>query len=685
MKRYDSSNIRNVAFLGHQSSGKTSLVESIYYVTGGTTQKGEVDKKTSVSDYLADEQKRGGSIQTAVVPVYYKDDKINLIDLPGSDDFVGEVIGATKVVKGAVLVIDGSVGVQMGTVKAWNRLRHAGTPFFIFINKMDKEGANIDQLLDDIQKQLGKEAIPFTYPLGHAASFDGYANVIDMTVLKDNGVKTEEAELFGDKKAKFESLRGAIEEAVASTSDELLEKYFETGELSPEEIKSGLREGVLKGELVPVLVGSAAKNIGVKVLLDMFIDYLPKPNELHPLEAHDENGHEVEVKTDVNEPTSAFVFKTIVDPYAGTINLVKVNSGVLKSGDEVETNNGNTFRISTLYTMTGKNLVAVDEVPAGDIGAVTRLDGVSTGMTLSSTKNPITYKPTHFPTAVIYKAIVLKSKNDESKIGPALAKIQLEDPTVDVKRNNETRQQLIGGVSSTQLDYILDKLKTLYKIDVDVEPMKIVYRESIKKTAEAEGRYVKQSGGSGFYGVVTMRFEPAEENCFAEEVFGGAVPKNYFPAVEKGFYEAVKTGPLAGFPVIGVKAVLTDGKYHPVDSNEQAFKMASILAFKNAYKNCNPIILEPIMRVKISADVKYTGDIMSDLNTRRAKIQNIEEGDHGTQSIEALVPEAEIIDYVSILNSITQSSGYFNREFVDYEEVPSYLVDKIIKENKIGE
>ena len=336
-----------------------------------------------------------------------------------------------------------------------------------------------------------------------------------------------------------------------------------------------------------------------------------------------------------------------------------------------------------LYSVCGKTLTSVTEVHAGDICAITRLEKVSSGMTLSNPKAICIYKPVKYPTAVIFKAIVLANKNDESKIGPALAKMQLEDPCVEVKRNTETKQLLLGGVSQSHIQFVIDKLKTTYKVDVTTEQMKVVYRESIKRTAEGDGRYVKQSGGSGFYGVVKMRFEPAEESAFAEEVFGGAVPKNYFPAVEKGFYEALNAGLLAGFPVIGVKGILVDGKYHPVDSNEQAFKMAGILAFKDAYEKCSPIILEPIMRIKVNVESRYTGDVLSDLNTRRARIQNIEEKEHGNQEIEALIPEAEIIDYATQLKSLTQASGFFNREFVDYEEVPEYLKEKVIRDNKV--
>ena len=684
MAKYDAKHIRNVAVLGHQGSGKTSLVEALAFVSKLIPQKGEVEKKNTLSDYSPDEQKRGSSIQTAIVPLEYKEHKVNLVDIPGNDDFISEVIGVTGIVKGAVLVIDASVGVQVGTIKHWNHLRKKGVPTFIFINKMDKEDVDFELLVEEIREKLGKNVISFCYPLGHDKSFDGFANVVDLKAHVYNGKECVEAEIYPDKRAKVFELHNTIVEEVAKTDDVLLEKFFNGEQFTEEEIHKSLRIGVLNGELVPLIVGSAAKNIGIQTLLQMFIDYLPNPCDLKPLEAHDENGKEITRATSPEEPFSAYVFKTVVDPYSGTINIIKVCSGVLHVGDEVYVN-GSTQRVSMLYSMTGKKLDSISELSAGDIGAITRLEKVASGDTLSSPKAITIYKPVKYPTAVIFKAIVLKNKNDESKLGPALAKMQLEDPCIEVKRNNETKQLLLGGLSSSHIDFALEKLKNLYKIEVSTEPMKVVYRESIKAVAEGDGRYVKQSGGSGFYGVVKMRFEPAEENCFDEEVYGGAVPKNYFPAVEKGFMEALGSGLLAGFPVIGVRGVLVDGKYHPVDSNEQAFKMAGILAFKDAYMKCKPIILEPIMRIKVNIESRYTGNVLSDLNTRRAKIQNIEEKDNGIQEIEALIPEAEILDYVTQLKSLTQASGFFNREFVDYEELPSYLVDKVVKENKISE
>ena len=678
----ETKDIRNVVILGHQGSGKTSLVESIAFTAKAIPAKGEVEKKNTISDYTAEEQKRGSSIQTSIIPLTFDNHKINLVDIPGNDDFISEAIGVTGVVKGAVLVIDASVGVQVGTVKHYKLLKKKGVPTFIFVNKMDKEEVDFEFLLEEIREKLGKNVISFCYPLGHEKSFDGFANAVDLKAHIYNGKECVEAEIYPDKRDKIFELHNTIVEEVAKTDDVLLEKFFNGEQFSMQEIRDSLRIGVLRGDLTPLIVGSATKNIGVQTLLNMFVRYLPEPNDLKPLEAHDENGKEKVVPTSVSEPFSAYVFKTIVDPYTGTINLLKVCSGVLHVGDEVYIN-GETQRVSMLFTMCGKKLDAVNELIAGDIGAVTRLEKVKSGDSLSSPKAITIFKPVKYPTAVIFKAIVLANKADENKLGPALAKMQLEDPSLEVKRNNETKQLLLGGLSDSHIKFAIDKLQSVYKINLTTEKMKIIYRESIKGVAEGDGRYVKQSGGSGFYGVVKMRFEPAEENVFEEEVFGGAVPKNYFPAVEKGFFEALQSGLLAGFPVIGVKGVLVDGKYHPVDSNEQAFKMAGILAFKDAYMKCRPIILEPIMRVKINIESRYTGNVLSDLNTRRARIQNIEEKEGGSQEIEALVPEAEITDYVTQLKSITQASGFFNRQFEAYEELPDHLKDRVIAENKL--
>ena len=682
---YTSENIRNIAILGHQSCGKTSLVEALALAAGAIKEKGSVEKKTTISDYLAEEQIRQSSVSASIVPVEYHDHKVNLIDLPGNDDFVGEILSVTRLIKGAILVIDASSKVEVGTIKHWNILRKKNIPTIIYINKMDKENVNFEDIMTDIRTKLGKNAVAFTYPIGHDKGFDGFVNVVDMKARRYNGKECVDDEIHADKRAKVYELHNTICEAVASTNEELLEKFFDGEELTRQEIHAGLRQGVLGGELIPVIVGSALNNISVHTALDMLIDYLPSPADLKPYTVTTENGEVVERKTVDSEPFSAYVFKTIVDPYAGIINILKVNSGILKLGDDIYCpQTGKTEKVGALFTLFGKNQISVQEVHAGDICAITKLQGIRSSYTLCSPKNVVSYKPVKYPTAVIFKAISPKNKADEDKLSQVLQKMMTEDPTIEVKRNAETKQLLLGGAGNSHLQYILDKMKNTYKVDLSTEEPKIIYRESIKGSATGDGRYIKQSGGAGFYGVVQMKFEPDKESSFHEEIFGGAVPKNYFPAVEKGFFEALQQGLLAGFPVIGVKATLLDGKYHPVDSNEMAFKMAAILAFKDAYNKCQPIILEPIFKITINVSGDYIGDVLSDLNTKRGKIQNMNDLGGGDQEIVALVPEAEILNYATELKAITQSRGFFNREFYGYEEVPQYLRDKVIADNKLN-
>lgn len=674
----EGNNIRNIVVLGHQGSGKTSLVEALYATASGRA-KGTIEKGNTVSDYLPEEKERLSSVRLSIVPVEFQDCKLNFIDIPGNDDFIGEAISAIHVVKGAILVIDAGNGIEVETVKHWNMLRKRNIPTIIYLNKMDKDGVHFESLLEDIRQKLGKNAIPFSYPMGHNDKFDGFVNVVTLKARKYNGTTCEDAQIYEDKRMKVFELHNTMVEAVAQTSEELLDKFFNGETLSNEEIRRGLRTGVLNGELIPVVVGSAIKNIGIHTMLDMLIGYLPNPSDLNPIIGEDEAGNSLERKTTDDEPFSAFVFKTIVDSYAGVTNIFKINSGMLKTGDEIYVPNiKKTFTVNQLFTLCGGRQTAVSTLHAGDIGVINKMEGIETSMTLCAVKNRILYKEIEFPTAVYYKALITKSKNDDDKLGTVLNKIMLEDKSIEVKRNIETSQLLIGSLGLGHLNYILDRMKNSYKLEVSVADCKVVYRETIKSKASGTGRYIKQSGGSGFYGVVEMEFSPSEENCFTEEVFGGAVPKNYFPAVEKGFYEACEKGLLAGFPVIGVRACLKDGKYHAVDSNELAFRMAAILAFKDAYMKCNPTVLEPIIKVVVTVHSDDVGSILSDLNSRRAKIIGMDINSVKDQKITALVPESEILEYVNDLKSLTQGSGYFNREFYSYEEAPAYIQSKII-------
>ena len=672
-------NIRNIVILGHLQSGKTTLAETLYAAATGN-QKGSVDAGTSISDYTPEEKSRKSSVHSAILPLEYKGTKINLIDCPGSDDFITDTISAISVVKGAVLLLDASKGVEVGTVKHWNFLRKKNIPTIIYVNKMDKPDVHFDKLMDDIRTKLGKNAIPFCYPMGHNDGFDGFVNCVTLTARKYNGKECEDAEIYPDKRAAVFELHNQMVEAVAETSEELMEKFFMGEQLTREEIQDGLRKSVLASDLIPVLVGSAIKGIGIHTLLDMMMDYLPNPQDLNPIEGVDMNGNPVERKTLDEEPFSAFVFKTMVDPYFGTANVFKVNSGKIKVGDTVHVSKlDKDIQVSQLNVVTGAKMTSVSELTAGDIGCIVKADGVENSMTLSAPSSKIAYPEIEYPTAVYYKALLTSSKSDEEKLGNVLAKICLEDKSIEVKRNPETNQLLIGTLGISHLSYLLERMKNTYKLNLTTEDSKIVYRETIRASATGNGRYIKQSGGSGFYGVVEMEFKPAPENTFTEEVFGGAVPKNYFPAVEKGFFEACEKGLLAGFPVIGVHAILKDGKYHPVDSNELAFKMAAILAFKDAYMNCKPVILEPIIKITVTVEADMVGDIISDLNQRRAKVTGMDVNSRGNQKITALVPESEIQEYTNDLKSLTQGSGFFVREFSNYEPMPQALQDKLLK------
>lgn len=675
--------IRNIAVVGHQGSGKTTLVEALAYVGKLIDRKGSIETKNTISDFLDDEKKRQTSLSASIIPLEYKDYKFNFIDLPGNDDFVYELLGVSRLIKGAVLVIDATKGVQIGTIKNFKNLKKHGVPIFIYVNKMDREDIDFQKLTDEIQRELSKNCVPFSYPIGHESNFDGFISIPDMKARKFNGTNCVDDVIYQEKRQIVFELHNRLSEAVASTSDELLEKFFSGEPLTNQEIKDGLRMGVLNGELYPIIAGSALKSIGIHSLLDMFIDYLPSPKDLKPIPADDENGNNIEVKTDVNDPVSLCIFKNLYNPYQGLISIFKVNSGVLHVGDEVYCpNNGKNYRISSLFDICGEKLTPIEEASAGDIAALTKLDGLRLSYTLCSPKRIVRFHPVKYPSATYLRGIVPASKNDSDRLFPAMERLQLEDPTIFFEKNVITNQILAGSLSSSHLQYVLDKVKETNKISFSIEKPKVVYKETITKKGEAEGRYIKQSGGSGYYGVVDMAFEPADEISFESTVFGGHIDKGYFPAVEKGFYEALEHGGLIQAPVIKVKAILKDGKQHTVDSNEMAFKNAAILAFREAYKDCAPVLLEPYDRLLVNITSDYLGAVLSDLSKRRGKILSTDEGDEGTLDVTAVVPEAEIQEYANELKSITKGTGFFNLEFEDYEIVPQNLADQIIKEHK---
>ena len=689
MREYHSKAIRNVAILGHLGCGKTTLSESFLFTCGAIDKKGEVERKNTVSDYTLEEQTRQTTLSASLIPAEWKDYKINFIDVPGSEELIGELDNVLQVVKGAILVLDASKGIEVGAERCWEELRKRNIPTLIFLNKMDKEGVKYPQLIDSLKEKFGKRVAPFCYPLGKQDQFDGFAMVVENKArLYKDGVMVD-GEIYEDKKAYCEEIYNSMCEAVAETSEEMMEKYFSGEPLSQEEVKTGLRKSVLDGEVYPVFVGSATKNIGVSTLLDMVVDYLPAPDDLKPVEVTDYNTKQrVKRETKDSEPLAAFVFKTIVDPFVGTINLFKIYSGVVRTGmDAYIPNIDETIKMPQIFSMMGKTQLNIDAAYAGDIVAVSKLPELQTNYTICDKKNAVVFDKVEYATPVIYTAIQPKQKQDEEKISSALQKISQEDQTFEFRRNPETSQLLIGGQGVLHIGYILDKMKNTFKVEVGTEDPKIVYRETIRGRTLGEkgvqGRHKKQSGGAGQFGDVWIKFEPTDKDFeFAEEVFGGAVPKNYFPAVEKGLQKALEKGPLAGFPVIGVKATLVDGSYHPVDSNEISFVLAAGLAWQAAIKEVKPTILEPIMEVQVTIKNEYVGTVMGDMSKRRGRILGQDDDGNGKTVITAEVPEAEIIKYATELKAMTQASGRFSRKFLRYDIAPDDKIKRIIEEYK---
>lgn len=679
---YTTDKIRNIIFLGHQGSGKTTLVEQI--ASNILKQPaGSVERKNTISDFTPEEKARLTSCSMSVVSLDYNGYRLNLLDAPGNDDFVADVVGVLDFVKAAVLVID-TGKIEVGTVKHFNLLKKYGVPTFIFVNKLDKELVNFDEVLEKITGTLGKKGVSFTYPLNDGKVFNGFVDVTTLKAVKADGSKRVEVELDEATKAKVSEMNNALVEQVALTDDALLEKFFSGEELSAEEIANGLKKAVLSGEIAPVIVGSSTENIGVNTLVDMALTYLPSPAFIKEMKGKDRGNNEVVRAISENGPFSAYVFKTVYDQYKGTTNYAFVVSGSLELGSDVYNAELNsTMRASQMFSLLGAKQNNIQKAIAGDIVAFAKLDGITTGHTLCDKNDVVTFPRANYPTIVYRRAISAKNSRDEEKLVQALYRVAAEDPTLEITRVPETKQLLLGGLSDSHLNFVLDKVKTTFGFEANTDAPQVIYRETVKREASAVGRYVKQSGGSGFYGVVEMRFGPSgsDENVFTEEIFGGTVPKNYHPAVEKGFFESVQEGQLAGFPVIGMKATLFDGKYHSVDSNEQAFRMAAILAYREAYMNCAPTLLEPIMKITISVTNEFTGNVMNDLNQRRARVLSMDESGYGTQEITALVPEAELLDYAIKLRVLSQGSGSFNSEFDSYQEVPTNLLQGVIAAN----
>ena len=659
--------IRNIVLLGHGGSGKTTLAESMLFMTGGTDRFGKVTDGNTTCDYDAEEIKRNISISLAVAPVKYKNVKINVLDTPGNFDFAGEVLSGIRAAECAVLVCGAKDGLSVGAERAWKML--GNKPRMIFINRTDEENSDYNACFDALKGKFGTAVAPIVAPI-----IDGSKKVTGIVDLLHN----KAYEVKGGKAAEC-AIPADIADEVEALRAELMEKFFETMELSAEEIAKGLKLGVRDGSVAPVLCGSAISGLGVDMLMQTVLDLVPVATDMPAEAAQDDDGNAVEVAHDENGATAAIVFKTVSDQY-GKFSLVKVVRGKI-TGDMslYDTTTGNTEKLGRLYTLKGKKNEEVKEICCGDIGAIAKMDRVKTGDTLCDPKSIVKLAGMPYAEPCYSRAIAPKTRGQEEKLGTGLNRLNEEDPTFTVVNNAETHQMVVSGAGDIQIDVLVSKLKTRFGVDAELDTPRVPYREKIRKTVQKQGRHKKQTGGSGQFGDVWVRFEPNEESeemVFAEEVFGGSVPKNFFPAVEKGLREAVLHGPLAGYPVVNLKCVLYDGSYHPVDSSEIAFKTAANLAYKAAMPEASPVLLEPVCELKVTVPDQYMGDILGDLNKRRGRVMGMTPTGDGEQIIEAECPEAELMSYAIDLRSMTQSRGSFTMHFVRYEQCSADAQEK---------
>ena len=688
MKVYTTDKIRNVVLLGHGGAGKTSLAEAMANLAGLTNRLGNITDGNTISDYDKEEQKRKFSIHTTVIPIEWEDTKINIMDTPGYFDFVGEVEEAVSAAAAAIIVVNGKSGVEAGTIRAWDLCDKYNIPRMIYVTNMDIDNASFKNVLETMTERYGKKIAPFHFPIRENEKFVGYVNVVAEKAFKwDDKNKAQECEIPDYSKDNLGAYRDSLMEAVAETSEDFMDRYFNGDSFSDDEIRAVLHASVCDSTIVPISCGSSTLIKGVYTLLDDIVKYLPSP-EGRKFAGININSNEIfEANYDFSKPKSVIVWKTIVDPFIGKYSLFKVASGVIKSGDVLYNEDKDIEeKTGKLYIMCGNKASEIGELHAGDIGAFAKLDKTRTGDTLSTKANPIRYaKPmvsTPY-TSMRYRAV---NKGDIDKIAQALSKLCAEDITLRNVNDSENSQTLLFGIGEQQLDVVKSKLENEYKVQIELSQPKVAYRETIRGRSDVEGKYKKQTGGHGQYGHVKMTFEPSGDPTkgyiFEEKVVGGTVPKNFFPAVEKGLAESVLRGPLAAYPVVGVKATLYDGSYHPVDSSEQSFKMAASMAFKDGFLKAQPILLEPIISLKVTVPDKYTGDVMGDLNKRRGRVLGMNPDGSGKQVIEAELPESMIFGYNTDLRSMTGGAGDFSYEFNRYEPAPSDVQAKEIEARK---
>ncbi|MFQ5905976.1 MAG: elongation factor G [bacterium] len=683
MKDYNIGNIRNVCLASHGGSGKTTLAEAMLFNSKGTTRFGAVDAGNCVMDYDQDEIERKCSINLAVGYFNWKGKFFNLIDTPGYADFMGERMAGMRVADSCIILIDVSSGLEVGTEMAWHDADKMNLPRILFINKMAKENVSFSEVLEKTVERFGTSVVPLQIPIGSGSSFKGVIDLVQEKAIVYQDGKATESEIPADMKDSFAGFKEKMVESVAETEDSLTEKYLERG-LMPEEVMSGLKAGVTSGKLFPVLCGDALSNVGVDRLLDAVANYSPSPEERPGVSGKvPSKGEDVMRENSPDAPLSALVFKTLVEPHVGELNLVRVYSGVLTSGTEViNTSKGSPEKISQIFLFKGKERTEVKELKAGNLGALVKLKNTQTGDTLSDKANPVVLERIEFPGPAASVAVVPKTKGDEDKVSSGLAKISEEDPTFSSKYDAELKQTLIYGLGELHLEVSVNRLRRKFGVDIDLLKPKIPYRETVRKKVEVQGKYKRQSGGRGQYGDVWVRFEPLERGSgfeFVNAIAGGAVPSKYVPSVERGIREAMQTGVLAGYPTVDMRATLYDGTYHSVDSSDLAFKIAGSLAFKKGHEAAEPYLLEPISAVEVVVPEEYMGDVMGDLNSRRGKIQGMD-SEGALQKIKALVPQAEMYRYSSQLRSMTQGRGTFSQKFSHYAEVPRDIAERIIVE-----
>ena len=676
-------NIRTVALVGHGGSGKTTLMEAIAFDLGLTTRLGSVEDKNTLSDFSAEEQKRQISINTSVFSVEHNGKDLHILDCPGYADFVGDLRSAMRVTDSAVFVVSGVHGVEVQTEKAWEFAEDLGLASVFYISKMERENADFQKTLETIKNYLSEKAVPFFFPIGSEASFKGVVDLLRKKayVYKGDGSKEfYETDVPEEMESAVDAAREELMEKIVESDDELMMRYLEGEEIQLDEILPALRKAVRERNLFPVLPGSSSANIGVMQLLDTIVDVCPTPADMPPRKAVSGEG-EISVEPDADGPFRALCFKIMVDPYVGKLSFLRVFSGSLDSDSPIyNVNKQEEERISAFKFMRGKEGNDVKEIVTGDIVAIPKLHSTAVGDTLGTKGEKAEFPPIRFPKPVYSVAVIPKSRNDEDKLATALGKMLEEDPTLHFEKNPETLDSVLSGMGDLHIDILLSKIKERYGVDLDTRTPKVPYRETIKKSAKAQGKYKKQTGGRGQYGDVHIEFQPlprGEGFQFEDKIVGGAVPKSYIPAVEKGLKEAIQKGVLAGFPTVDLKAILFFGSYHDVDSSEMAFKIAASMAFKKGVTEASPVLLEPIMNVEVVVPEEYLGDVMGDFNGRRGKIMGIDSRGH-LQVVKAQVPLAEMFRYAIILRSMTSGRGNFTMEFSHYEEVPQDIAKKII-------